>query len=112
MDGIDHLDSVVDGEHFMRAIINYLEMQQRKGRHGDQFLSDQGGHWYAKWKWVQHGSERELKIDNSSIVQGGRATTAKVTMDVALALKMGWLIQKEEQHLLVFLTFQPKTKRF
>ena len=53
MDDIDHLDSVEDGEHFMRAIIHHLEVQRLKGRHGDQFLSDQGGHWYVKWEWVQ-----------------------------------------------------------
>ena len=50
---------------------------------------------------MQHGSERELKIDNSNIVHGGQATTAKVAIDVALALKMGWLIQKEDQHFIL-----------
>ena len=34
MDDINHLDSVVDGEHFMRAIIQHLEGQRRRGRHG------------------------------------------------------------------------------
>ena len=40
MDDIDHLDSVVDGEHFMRAIIQHLEGQRRRGRHGDLFIND------------------------------------------------------------------------
>ena len=48
IDDIDHLDSVVDGERFARAIIHDLEVQRRKGQYGDQFLSDQGGHWYVK----------------------------------------------------------------
>ena len=55
MDDIDHLDSVVDGEHFMRAIIQHLESQRRRGRHGDLFLNNQASHWYVKWDWVRHG---------------------------------------------------------
>ena len=41
MDDIDHLDSVVDGEHFMRAIIQQLESQRHRGRHGDLFVNNQ-----------------------------------------------------------------------
>ena len=51
MDDIDHLDSVSDGEHFMRAIIQHLEGQRRRGRHGDLFVNDQASHWYVKWDW-------------------------------------------------------------
>ena len=97
MDDIDHLDSVVDGEHFMRAIIQHLEGQRRRGRHGDLFINDKALHWYVKWDWVRHGSEVELKINNTDMVRAGRLKTTKVTIDVALALKMGWLIQKENQ---------------
>ena len=97
MDDIDHLDSVVDGEHFMRAIIQHLEGQWRRGRHGDLFVNSQASHWYVKWDWVWHGSEVELKISNTDMVHAGRLNTTKVAIDVALALKMGWLIQKENQ---------------
>ena len=93
----DHLDSVVDGEHFMRAIIQHLEDQRRRGRHGDLFINDQALHWYVKWDWVRHGSEVELKINNTDMVRAGRLKTTKVAIDVALALKMGWLLQKENQ---------------
>ena len=97
MDDIDHLDSVVDGEHFIRAIIQHLEGQRRRGRHGDLFINDQASHWYVKWDWVRHGSEVELKINNTDMVHAGRLNATKVAIDVALALKMGWLIQKENQ---------------
>ena len=60
MDDIDHLDSAVDGEHFMRAIIQHLESQQRRGRHGDLFVNNQASHWYVKWDWVRLGSEVDL----------------------------------------------------
>ena len=89
MDDIDHLDSVVDGEHFMQAIIQHLE---GRGRHGDLFINDQ-----AKWDWEQHGSEVELKNNNTDMARAGRLKTTKVAIDVALALKMGWLLQKENQ---------------
>ena len=89
MDDIDHLDSVVDGEHFMRAIIQHLEGQRRRGRHGDLFINDQALHRYVKWDWVRHGSEVELKINNTDMVRAGRLKTTKVSIDVALALKMG-----------------------
>ena len=97
MDDIYHLDSVVDGEHFMRAIIQHLEGQRRRGRHGNLFINDQALHWYVKWDWVRHGSEVELKINNTDMVRAGRLKTTKVSIDVALALKMGWLLQKENQ---------------
>ena len=97
MDDIDHLDSVVDGEHFMRAIIQHLEGQRRRGRHGDLFINDQALHWYVKWDWVQHGSEVDLNINNTNMVHAGKLNTTKVAIDVALALKMGWLLQKENQ---------------
>ena len=97
MDNIDHLDSVVDGEHFMRAIIDHLEGQRRRGRHGDRFVNSQVEHWYVKWDWVRHGSEVELKINNTDMVHTGRLNTTKVAIDVALALKIGWLIQEENQ---------------
>ena len=97
MDDINHLDSVVDGEHFMRAIIQHLEGQRRRGRHGDLFINGQALHWYVKWDWVRHGSEVELKINNTDMVRAGRLKTTKVSIDVALALKMGWLLQKENQ---------------
>ena len=97
MDDIDHLDSVVDGETFMRAIIQHLEGQRRRGRQGDLFVNNQASHWYVKWDWVRHGSEVELKINNTDMVHAGRLNTTKVAIDVALALKMGWLIKKENQ---------------
>ena len=97
MDDIDHLDSVVDGEHFMRAIIQHLEGQRRRGRHGDLFINDRSLHWYVKWDWVRHGSEVDLKINNTDMVRAGKLKTTKVAIDVALALKMGWLLQKENQ---------------
>ena len=97
MDDIDHLDSVVDGEHFMRAIIQHLEGQWRRGRHGDLFINDRALHWYVKWDWVRHGSEVDLKINNTDMVRAGKLKTTKVAIDVALALKMGWLLQKENQ---------------
>ena len=86
MDDIDHLDSVVDGEHFMRAIIDHLEGQRRRGRHGDRFVNSQAEHWYVKWDWVRHGSEVKLKINNTDMVHAGRQNTTKVAIDVALAL--------------------------
>ena len=89
MDDIDHLDSVLDGEQSMRAIIQHLESQRRRGRHGDLFVNDQASHWYVKWDWVRHG--------NTDKVHAGRLNTTKVAIDVALALTMGWLIQKENQ---------------
>ena len=97
MDDIDHLDSVVDGETFMRAIMQHLEGQRRRGRQGDLFVNNQASHWYVKWDWVRHGSEVELKINNTDMVHAGRLNTTKVAIDVALALKMGWLIKKENQ---------------
>ena len=97
MDDIDHLDSVVDGEHFMRAIIQHLEGQRRRGRHGDLFINDRALHWYVKWDLVRHGSEVDLKINNTDMVRAGKLKTTKVAIDVALALKMGWLLQKENQ---------------
>ena len=69
----------------------------RRGRHGDLFINDQALHWYVKWDWVRHGSEVDLKINNTDMVRAGRLKTTKVAIDVALALKMGWLIQKENQ---------------
>ena len=39
----------------------------------------------------------DLKINNTDMVRAGRLKTTKVAIDVALALKMGWLIQKENQ---------------
>ena len=98
MDDIDHLDSVVDGEHFMRAIVDQLERQRRKGRRRDKFVNFEKKHWYVKWEWVQHGSERELRINNTNIVHAGSVNTAKVIIDVELALKMGWLQRTEDQH--------------
>ena len=98
MDDIDHLDSVVDGEHFMWAIIQHLEGQRRRGRHGNLFVNDQALHWYVKWDWVRHGSEVDLKINNTDMVHAGRLNTTKVAIDVALGLKMGWLLQKENQN--------------
>ena len=97
MDDINHLDSVVDGEHFMRAIIQHLEGQRRRGCHGDLFVNDQASQWYVKWDWVRHGSEVDLKINNTDMVHAGRLNTTKVAINVALALKMGWLLQKENQ---------------
>ena len=44
---------------------------------------------------LRHGSEVDLKINNSDMGHAGRLNTTKVAIDVALALKMGWLIQKE-----------------
>ena len=70
------------------------------GAEGDTatgFLNSQAEHWYVKWDWVRHGSEVELKINNTDMVHAGRLNTTKVAIDVALALKMGWLIQKENQ---------------
>ena len=97
MDDIDHLESVVDGEHFMRAIIQHLESQRRRGRHGDLFINNLASHWYVKWEWVRHGSEVDLKINNTHMALAGKLNTTKVAIDVALALKMGWLLQKENQ---------------
>ena len=37
----------------------------------------------------------DLKINNSDMGHAGRLNTTKVAIDVALAFKMGWLIQKE-----------------
>ena len=46
---------------------------------------------------MRHGSEVELKINNTDMVHAGRFNTTKVAIDVALALKMGWSIQEENQ---------------
>ena len=46
---------------------------------------------------MRHGSEVDLKINNTDMVRAGRLNTTKVSIDVALALRMGWLIQKENQ---------------
>ena len=46
---------------------------------------------------MRHGSEVELKINNTDMVHAGWLNTTKVAINVALALKMGWLIQKENQ---------------
>ena len=46
---------------------------------------------------MRHGSEVELKINNTHMVRAGRLKTTKVAIDVTLALKMGWLLQKENQ---------------
>ena len=60
-------------------------------------MNSQAKHWYVKWDWVRHSSEVELKINNTNMVHAGWLNTTKVAIDVALALKMGWLIQKENQ---------------
>ena len=46
---------------------------------------------------MRHGSEVDLKINITDMVHAGQLNTTKVAIDVALALKMGWLIQKENQ---------------
>ena len=60
-------------------------------------MNSQVEHWYVRWDRVRHGSEVELKINNTDMVHAGRLNTTKVAIDVALALKMGWLIQEENQ---------------
>ena len=81
MDDINHLDWVVDGEHFMRAVIKHLESQRRRERHGDLFVNNQASHWYVKWDWVRHGSEVDLKINNTDMMHAGRLNTTKVAID-------------------------------
>ena len=61
-------------------------------------MNIQAKYWYVNWAWVRHGSEVELKINNTDMVHAGRLNATKVAINVALVLKMGWLIQKENQN--------------
>ena len=83
---------------FHAGCLQHLEGQWRRGWHGDWFVNIQAKYWYVNWAWVRHGSEVELKINNTDMVHAGRLNATKVAINVALVLKMGWLIQKENQN--------------
>lgn len=97
MDDIDHLDSVVDGETLVRACIDTVEADRiRRSHNTEQWSLDWKEHPHLKFVWVPHGKNMELLIDNTSLYRNGDDFTAQFFINRKLALRMGWLTEKNE----------------
>ena len=97
MEEIKDLPSIVDGEHFIRAMITATKKNNVSDPRlkGNQLTSKTGKLLYVDMKWVEHGSEVELLLDNSNTHISGIYNTPYVLVDLELATKTGWLIEKK-----------------
>ena len=98
--GIVNLDdiqvmAVPDGEQFMKTLVDLLErkklntVKKRKPGHSLNSLTSQN--LYMTIRWVPHGSDMDMLIDNSHTYIHGTMSTLEIQFDLPLALKMGWI---------------------